>query len=171
LFANFISEKKAKSKHTITSKTPSEQDPLGMQQPIDPLATGATIRSPTLDSELIAQASLNKESPQKQASSIEKKSEPAQSILKTAEISLNFGEGQITEADIPAPHIDTSNPKDDRSLFPEITSHNLGIKSSGQPKLTIDETVPGQTSRSEIPEEPILSEQVPPLEVLCLFII
>lgn len=155
--SQFVKEKKAQSKHTIASKTPFEQDPLEIQQPIDPPATGATARSLTLDSELIAQDSLNKEPLQKQASSIEKMSEPAHSVLKTAETNLDIGKSKITEANIPVRHVDVSVPKDDRSLFPEIASHTLGIKTFDQLKIVIDETAMGQSSRSGIPEEPILS--------------
>jgi len=171
LFTNSISEKKATSKHTVASKNPSKQNSPETSQPIDPPVTGDTARSSTPNFELTAQDSLNKEPPQKQASSTEKMIEPTQSTLKIAETSLSFGTGKITETDIPVRHIDISVPKDDRSLFPEIAFQTLGIKTFDQTKITIEETVLGQSSRSEIPEEPILSEQVPPLEVLCLFII
>jgi hypothetical protein len=98
-------------------------------------------------------------------------SEPTQSVLKTAETSLNFGKGKITEADVPVRHIDISVPKDDRSLFPEIAPHTPSTKTFDQTKIVIDEIAIGQSSGSGIPEEPILSEQVPPPEVLYLFMI
>ena len=64
--------------------------------------------------------------------------------------------------------IETSVPKDDISLFPEIGSSIPITKATGQPEMVIEKTIPSQTQTTDIPVEQTPSRQIHQAEVLCL---
>jgi hypothetical protein len=123
------------------------------------ITTKENITEEPLDKELLQEhASLNVE--------VSDQDQLNQSILKINSANLSDIESaKTTEADIHTQHVDTSVPKDDSSLFPEIALSTSTIKTSEPVAVVTEEIIINQSPRINIPVQ-----QTPSIEVLCLTI-